>query len=544
MKPISLVIISTSLLFFCTKPDTKDALARVGSSSVSREEFETFRKIIRMYPAGLNDYFPGQRAIISYMVETQAIFQKAKWDFAKGNIRTSKDWQWKKRYYPAQVFVMENLAHTLGFSDAAIEQHYTAHKNTFTSTIGPDSTGKDSTVYLPLTDVRDQIVETLFLKKYKPDSTFLTRYGDSLPDQKVIDREWLDAARGNTSNFFMKQYFKETYNTPYPDSIDEVYGKGKIITPEDMEVILSWVPKERHSYYKNAQGTKELVEWLLKWKLFSAKAHQAGFSKTPAMKSLMKWAWKIEIANEYVKSRLIPVAQSAAQIDTAMVMYSMYDQSGKPGVEPDSQAFNQKVTALFNAEVGNKVDSLIIGIRNGVGVKFLQNDWKDEKGQDPAAILFSADSLRDSGMTDEAERLYGTLSREFTFMPEGKRALLELAKIQTERQLYYQAIENYRKYLITGADESRKCNTFFMIGFIYDEYLDKPQLAEINYKWVLKHAPDCELADDAEFMMLHLDEPMSSIEELQAEALRQGRKIEPLEEDTLELEAETASSLN
>ena len=51
-------------------------------------------------------------------------------------------------------------------------------------------------------------------------------------------------------------------------------------------------------------------------------------------------------------------------------------------------------------------------------------------------------------------------------------------------------------------------------------------MAEVNYKWVLKNAPDCELTDDAEFMMLHLGEQMASVDELQAEVKRQGKKVE------------------
>jgi len=65
-----------------------------------------------------------------------------------------------------------------------------------------------------------------------------------------------------------------------------------------------------------------------------------------------------------------------------------------------------------------------------------------------------------------------------------------------------------------------------MIGFINDEYLNKSDLAQINYRWVLKNTPECELADDAEFMSLHLGESMSSVEELRAEALRQGKKVD------------------
>ena len=68
-----------------------------------------------------------------------------------------------------------------------------------------------------------------------------------------------------------------------------------------------------------------------------------------------------------------------------------------------------------------------------------------------------------------------------------------------------------------------------MIGFVYSEYLSKPELAEANYKWILKNTPECELADDAEFMCLHLAEPMIGVDELQAEAKRQGRKPEEAE---------------
>jgi hypothetical protein len=65
-------------------------------------------------------------------------------------------------------------------------------------------------------------------------------------------------------------------------------------------------------------------------------------------------------------------------------------------------------------------------------------------------------------------------------------------------------------------------------------------MAEVNYKWVLKNAPDCELADDAEFMMLHLGEQMSSVEELQAEVKRQGKKVEASEPEAEGLAVDTA----
>jgi hypothetical protein len=134
------------------------------------------------------------------------------------------------------------------------------------------------------------------------------------------------------------------------------------------------------------------------------------------------------------------------------------------------------------------------------------------------------------------------LVRSFPFTDQGKQAFSELAKIQTENGQYRDAIQNYRHLLLWGTDKTKQCNTFFMIGFIYDEYLDKPDMAEANYRWVLKYTPDCDLSDDAEFMVQHLDEPLTSVEELRDEAVRQGRNVDDTtavqETDTMATAAE------
>ena len=168
-------------------------------------------------------------------------------------------------------------------------------------------------------------------------------------------------------------------------------------------------------------------------------------------------------------------------------------------------------------------------IRDRVGVEFLQSDWKDDKGGDPATMMAEADSLLAADDARKAETKYGDVYKNFPYTNEGMKALTEMAKIQTEKGKYRDAIANYRKYCIMSDDTAGRCNTFFMIGFIYDEYLNKFEHAEVHYKWILKNTPECELADDAEFMCLHLDEPMTSVEELQAEARRQGRNIDDSE---------------
>jgi len=222
-----------------------------------------------------------------------------------------------------------------------------------------------------------------------------------------------------------------------------------------------------------------------------------------------------------------------------MVKYSYYDEFGNPGTAPDTTNLKDHMSRLISQQTNEHFDGLLYNIRSKAHVRFLTKDWADERDKNPAAIIRKADSLRDTGNTAEAEPLYRTLSTDFAFTPEGKKAIIELAKLQTEQQVYTEAIRNYRRVLLTDSDAGKRCNYMFMIGFIYDEYLDRPDMAEINYKWVLKNAPDCELNDDAEFMMLHLGEQMSSVDELQAEVKRQGKKVEASEADTTALTVES-----
>lgn len=527
-----LLVVLPVLLIFCAKQSTSDSLAKVGNTIITKENFESVNKIMRIYPTKLSEHFPAQRSIITYMVESEVLFSKASSDL-KNKIEKSTDWQWKKRYYPAQTFLIEYLATNLGFTEEQLTAYYDTHKDLGIVTVKAiDTTKKDSVYYKPLNEIKERVVNALFLEKNKPDSAFMKTFGDSLPPQQVINDQWTSHVRNTLPAFFMKKYYKETYGVSYPDSLKDVFGKGKAITPEDLDVILSWVPEERRGYYSNAEGKKELVEWLLKWKLFAQQVIKEGLDKKGPFKNMAEWSWKLEVANKYVAQKIEPKLVPSIKIDTQMVKYAVCDESGKADFNIDSAQLNRKIAFFRNQMINQKLDSAIYVMRKSAGVKFFQDDWKDNRVQDPVKLMTQADSLRDSAKTEEAERIYSSLSNEFSFLPEGKKATIELAKIQTERQQYYQAITNYRKALVWGSDKDKLCNTFFMIGFIYDEYLDKPELAEINYKYVLKSTPGCELTDDAEFMMLHLGEPMSSVEELQAEASRQGRKIDNTETDT------------
>ncbi|MCX7725822.1 MAG: tetratricopeptide repeat protein [Chitinispirillaceae bacterium] len=535
-----IILFVVSLFLVCTQKQKKEGIVRIGNTLIGKEKFEAFERTTRLYPCEGDLYFPAMRTSITHLVETEVLFRQKDTGPIKDSLKKTLDWKWKERYFPAQLLVQDYLASNLAIPDEKIKAYYEAKKDSFKVVIKGDSTKKDSSYYKPLEEVKDQIVDSLFLAENKPDSAFLKTLGDTLPDSMEIKNRWINYVRGNFSIYFMKKFYKELTGKNYPDSISEIFGEGKFITQKDFDIIISWIPEVRRGFYDNPEGKKNLIEWLVKWKVFSEYSKKLGRNKLPLVKNVLEWGWKLNVAYSYVSKKIRPIAESNVVIDTPMLLYSLYDDNGYNIISDySSRSFANK--ALFFREdlVKMKVDSIIISLRKKYDIAFLQNDWKDIKNQEPAALLKKADSLRDSSKTTEAKEAYREIIDNFMFTEEALTALVELAKIQTEQQLYSQAIESYRKFLLYSKDKSKRCNTFFMIGFIYDEYLDKPLPAEMNYKWVLKNAPDCELADDAEFMILHLGEPMTGIEELREETKRQGRKIDF--EDTEEVSMSDSS---
>lgn len=548
-KPLNrslwLLILMGLVCFSCSNKKSGDVkeFAKVGKKILTQDDFESFKKMKRFYPAYLGDFqFPGNRLNQTQCVETKAIYKKA--GSVKGSVKSSADWKWKELFFPAQMYMMEILDKNLGSSDGEIESYYNAnleeYKKTIKVKIPKDSTAKvdstakdeykDSVIYRPMNAVRSKIAQTLFVKNNPPDEEF---YKTMITDttKKTIDTskahdKYVAQIRKNVPDYFMKKLYKETYASEYPDSLNEIFGDGKAIAKQDLDVILGWLPEKSRERYQTPDKQRYLIEWLLKWKLFSAVASTKGLLKTKEYKDVLDWAWKYDVAIYYINDKIAKGVVDKIIIDTAMCVFEHWDRTGRPGVHPDSSALENIVSSNLNSKLKVAVDGEIFAIRKRAGIKFLQSDFVDDKNEDPDFLATKADSLYGAGNSKDAETIYKKLVDNYPFTKKGQNAHVELAKILTEKEKYIDAVKNYRRFLIFSDDKDRRCNIFFMIGFVYGEYRNKPELAEANYKWILKNTPDCELSDDAEFMCLHLNEPMIGVDELQAEAKRQGRKIE------------------
>ncbi|HEX7511078.1 MAG TPA: tetratricopeptide repeat protein [Chitinivibrionales bacterium] len=541
------IILTLSLYCFCQKADLKNGpVVKIGSTTINQKEYNTFLDARGIFPSPRGDYFSRPLSDMTFLITTELLYDKAASTSFAAQAKNSDDWKWKQMYYPATLFLRAVIQGNLGSFDKEIEAYYKAHRESYSHLVPRDTASKvkdtlhkkeaaktakvDSIkAYRPLEEVRQQVIEALFLEKNPaPDSLF--RKKDPKDTTKIdslgIRTQWLYSTKRTFQDFYLAKCYQEKYKSKLPDSLNQWYGNGKIITPADMKVIMTWIPEEQRGYYSNPNGALELAKWLLRWKLFSEKAKKSWAEGQNDIKAELDCAWKLNVVFNYVNSDLTPKAKKAAVVDTAMCVYACWDEHGNPTVKPDSASI-AAMTAQYAQRMANMdLDNQIYQLRKKREITILQNDFKDDMSGNPATMSAHADSLRDTGKTDEAEGIYRTPSSSFAFTPEGMRAFVELAKIQTEKQQYTEAIKNYREYLVLSNDKSKRCNTFFMIGFIYDEYLNRPDDASANYRWVLKNTPNCELSDDAEFMSLHLGEAMNSVEELRAEAMRQGKKVD------------------
>jgi len=545
----ALLCAGTLSLFMCQGSKVKDPIVKVGRVTLGQQNLEAFKKVAGSYPAPFAHYFPAQRQPVSFMIECEAVYQFSKSSKISEKVSASLDWEWKKRFFTSTLF-FDLMGDNLGFTDAQLGEFYKKSRETF-SVLTKTEIGLDSSFVPEFEKIKRQVADQLFYETYKPDSVFIERLGQRAQDSASLRNHWIYNARSNPSEFFMRQLYKENYGETYTDSIEQVYGSGKLIVSDDIDVIRSWVPENR----ANSMRMKELVEWLLKWKLFSDQAQKLGLASSPEFKEMLHWALRIDVAQQYISQEILPkhnitkpIINMARSSDSSLAALILLDQQGNT-VQPNPMRISTELENIVKARINAKIDKEIFDIRKSVKVAFLQNDLNDDRDADPVLLIAKADSLREAGwgadadleqaealkLIDEAENIYRTLINSFAFTPHGRRAHSEIAKIQIdkynansnkERWLLTAAINYYRKGQVFDTEEETLCNSFFMIGFTYDEYIKNFSLAEANYKWILKNSPTCALVSDAEFMMLHLDEPMVSIEEIQARSVRQGRKID------------------
>lgn len=494
-------------------PSDYDApFGKIAGKTYTIGDFTAFTSMLYHHPViSKEGRFPGNRNTTTLFVETQVLYNEA--SSVKKHVMNGPEWKWKEIYLPGQIFQVGVIDKNLGFTDEEIYDYYKKHKNELLVEFGLGD--GDS---LDLSQARVSIIKTLFLKKYPPTAEFTALMPDS--PRSEIENKWFEQTVGDRAAFFRDILFKKKFGTDFPrqNSKEELVGPGKLLSETELNIVMSWVAKNQ-SISENLVAAK-----MASWILFAEEAKSTGYIKAEGYKKLKEQFEKFEVVRYFVNEVLGDKIVSEWTPKEDFIKFTIADRSKKPTLNIEKETVDNFADSLKTNMHEAKIMEYIHNQRTKANAQFLQRDYVDMFEKTPAQLKHEADSLAANQNTERAKRIYRDLSEWFLYSPEGIDAYLEAAKLKTDAKSYNDAISSYRNYLLYSNDNSEWCRVFFMVGYIYGEYLGNSPFAAMNYRWILQNEPECSLASDTEFMYLHLGEPMTDVEELHQEAIRQGRE--------------------
>lgn len=486
----------------------------IGEELFSLDDLEAFRFAKNYYPAkSSKDFFPGRKHDETLFIETEIFYNEAK--KYKSNVHSGLDWQMKKVFLKGQMFARRNLRFNLGATDKQLEEFYNSNPNAF---IQQNSDGVNTFGINKL-----QVIDSLFLSKNKAPEEFYIRYPDM--DTIYVTKKWLTYTKENYYNFFKEKLYKEKYGKELPKKYEEIVGKGLPVSESEVSTIISWLPEPSQEQAKQASNKIKYAHFVLAWKLFSEYGDKIGYFNEIEYDAIESYFEKYTLVHYYLNNVLAEAVKPKFEIDLDNLKFVLWDSNNSPLESINEDVLDEKRKEYAQKMKISAIYEQIYTKRKSVGITF-QSTIHDDKNQQGAESLFKkADSLRSSGMKGQALKIYRDLSRYYLYDKFGRDALLELAKEANSKGEFHNAISKYRDYIIYSGKSSDFCDTYFMIAYIYGEELKKYRQAAANYQWIIKNAPECNMVDDAEFMCLHLGEPMPDVDELRDQAVRQGQSI-------------------
>ncbi len=487
---------------------------KIGGKTYSLTEFKSFSNMQFNHPdLAREGFFPGDRYAQTLFIETELLFSEAK--KYKAQVVNGKEWDWKQEFLLGQYFSRNVLRTNLGSTDDELKKYFKANKGKILFEGNNSDTSFAGNF--------PKIIIRRFNELYPPTEEF--KKVNATASEEQLMKFWKDQQLKEPITFFRNTYYKEYYKKDYPADYNEFYGDGKEITPEDLSIITKWLPISSREKLERGETTSEIINYLMTWKLFSRKAKEMGITSEDEYTRQSKWFDKYEVVRYYLNNILsTKMSVDRSSINPEIAQFALWDQKGRT---EQSESDTLLLNRILDETVKMKSDAIlfkhIYNIRTKKKVSIIHPDYKDELEKSSERVLFEADSLYGAANKEMAKNLYRQLIKNYSFSKEGVEAQRAMGMIDSDEGSYSSAIRYYRNYLLLSEPNDEWCKVFFMIAYAYGENLSNINLAAANYRWVLKNRPDCDFADDAEFMYLHLGEPINDVDEMVHENARQGR---------------------
>jgi tetratricopeptide (TPR) repeat protein len=187
-------------------------------------------------------------------------------------------------------------------------------------------------------------------------------------------------------------------------------------------------------------------------------------------------------------------------------------------------AYGAVFRAVLAKEKLRNIEETMRNYRREFGLKIYDKtlDYNDSR---TAENLFeTAKKHHEDRQYSQAMKLYQDIRYLFPKFEQHPDICMALAQVYIEQNQFNKAIQEYKRYMRLYKDKGDSYKAQFMIGFVYSENIKDNDKAIAAYQIVKDSYPECDLADDAEFMInsiknggefmfndsLEVDEPQDS----------------------------------
>jgi len=465
----------------------------------------------------MEGFFPGERRTSTIFVQTELMYDEAS-EFTP-QVTGAADWEWKNSFLIANFFERNTVKQNLGSTRKELEDQFNKNKGKY---LFNSNGGIDTTLNAHMTAV----AQDLFLAKYPPTDAFRAEFPSVTDD--ILEEKWL-TKNGNERQvvvFLRNEYYIEQFGTNFPEDVLELYGEDSFVTPQDVDIVSQWLPMEKRQDLTDPQTKKMIIGYIASWKIFEQKAVEMGIDKDGGFQQQKKFFERFEVVRYYLNEILTnKLAVDRSAIDKDIALLSLYARQGDVESPIDSAQYNAIIDDAVKVRTASAILERIHSAEVQANVEFLDEKYQYALDKSSEQLFLEAQDYVSSGNRAMGKTVYTKLTQNYPFSTEGRESYRALARLETDGGSYSDAISAYFDYLLYNDSNDEWCKVLFMIGYTYSEHIKNYDLAALNYKWILKNRPACDLAEDTEFMYLHLGEPMAEVEELRAESERQGRSV-------------------
>lgn len=509
----SLKIINFALLIFlfsgmigCGKKKSNNDVEfiSVNGKVYYEKEYLEFMQMRFIYPVTRKDnVFPNKKLDQTLFAETILLDKESR----KNEKIFRDDFEYEKieDFFKGLYFQKAVIIRNMGFTDAELEDYF--------NKVEKSNPGHFGDPFFQV--VREKVADELFLESFPPDTSLRNYFKDI--DEKALKDLWLREVKKDIPSFFKKLYFKKKFGKDFPDNPNEIMGKSGIMPDSVIDIAINWLPLKKQEKRNDKKYRLKIANTLICADLFVKEAESRDWYKESFNKKILNWFDMYHRVHYYLNHIVVNEFVNSHVFDKDDFYITYLEDTVDM---PFNEYFENKRDSLqifYNYALINEKISIM---RKAQKLKFIKEHISDDFALSVNDVNDRILNYMNNNDFFQIKKYYNILNEELFYETKGI-GYKKLGEMYYNNKNYLESIKEFRKFILSNPLKEEKKDAYNLIAYMYDE-MDDNENAFYNYQWILKNFPGTTAAEDAEFAMLHLGEPLLEPEIYAEETKRQG----------------------